>query len=71
MAQMPAGEIQMVTAKRIPQNQMTSECWIVQLSDVQTCDTCEFIDTDECGGQDIRSTGKNEKGFKVPLGEGL
>ena len=57
--------------KKIPQSDLTAECWIVQFSGLETCDTCQFVNTDECGGKEIRETGKNEKGFKVPLGEPL
>jgi len=55
--------------RTVKQNQLTSECWIVQFTGLQECDTCEFADTIECGGQNIRKTGKKENGLAVPLGE--
>jgi len=58
-------------ARSIPQSELTSECWLVQMSGLDRCFKCEFVDTDECGGKDIRKYGWNEKGFKVPLGEEL
>jgi len=58
-------------ARSIPQSELTAECWLVQMSGLDRCKLCEFVDTEECGGADIRKTGKNEKGYKVPLGEPL
>lgn len=51
--------------KHIPQSALSSECWGVQLWGTLQCNECEFRDTKDCGGQQIRTTGKNEKGFKV------
>jgi hypothetical protein len=36
---------------------------------LEACKTCEVKDTDECGGIEIRKTGKNEKGFLTPLND--
>jgi len=55
--------------RSIPQSELTAECWLVQMAGLERCETCEFAGTDECGGLDIRTTGKNQKGFEVPLGE--
>jgi hypothetical protein len=46
---------------------LTSECWTVQFSGLSACETCEFRCTEDCGGQNIRITGKNKNGYKVPL----
>lgn len=54
--------------RSIPQNQMTSECWMVQMHGLEECEKCELKDTNECGGENIRKTGKNSKGHPVPLG---
>lgn len=35
-------------------SKLTSDCWIVQLDGLRACDNCEFVDTDECGGKNIR-----------------
>jgi len=59
------------TGRSIPQAELTAECWLVQMAGLERCETCEFVDTEECGGVDIRKTGKNEKGHKVPLGDSL
>ena len=54
---------------KVPQYKLSSECWPVQLWGTNTCESCEFKDSDECGGLKIRKTGKNEKGYVVPLDE--
>jgi len=59
------------STRSISQSELSAECWLVQMSGLDRCLKCEFADTDECGGKDIRKTGKNEKGFKVPLGKSL
>lgn len=59
----------MASFKTIKQNELTGECWFVQVWGTEKCKTCEFRDSEDCGGQEIRKTGKNEKGHKVPLGE--
>jgi positive regulator of sigma E activity len=52
----------------VRQSQMTAECWLIQFQGKKACDECEARDTGDCGGENIRKTGKNEKGFSVPLG---
>ena len=56
-------------AKTINQNEMTAECWGVQFDGLAACERCEYKDTPDCGGQEIRKTGKNSKGFSLPLGQ--
>jgi hypothetical protein len=56
-------------ARIIPQKDLTGECWGIQMQGMSACKTCEFRDTDECGGKKIRDTRKNEKGIRVPLGK--
>lgn len=53
--------------KTMQQHKLTSECCDVQIWGLKECNTCEAKNTDDCGGQKIRKTGKNEKGWKVPL----
>jgi hypothetical protein len=48
---------------------LTPECWGVQIWGLRHCDECEFKDTEECGGKEIRETGRNRKGISVPIGE--
>ena len=56
------------TVRKVAQNEMTAECWGVQLIGLEECMKCQFKNTKDCGGKKIRKTGKNEKGFKIPLG---
>ena len=65
------GKVVETDVTNVNQNEMTSECWIVQFGGLAACDTCEFVDTDECGGEEIRKLAKNEKGFSVPLENSL
>ena len=55
----------------INQANLTAECWDVQFDGLKACETCEFKNTSECGGQRIRETGKNNKGLNVPIGNTL
>lgn len=51
----------------INQEHLSSECWMIQFNGRQACKDCDLADTGECGGQKIRTTGVNEKGFSVPV----
>jgi len=51
--------------KRVKQANLTGECWMVQIWGTQYCLTCPYKDTKECGGPQIRQTGKNEKGIEI------
>jgi len=53
--------------KTIHQANLTAECWLVQIWGLEECNTCEFKDTPDCGGQQIWKTGKNEKNLSVPI----
>lgn len=64
---MEAGQLVETNARMIPQGKLTPECWLIQMRGFEACDDCEFRDTDECGGQHIRRTGRNAAGYKVPL----
>lgn len=55
--------------RRIPQSKLTSECWLVQFRGFEACKDCEVKGTPDCGGKSIIKTGKNEKGFVVPINE--
>ena len=52
----------------IPQNQMTGECWSVQMGGLEACEKCTYKDTEDCGGENIRKIGKNRGGYVVPIG---
>lgn len=53
--------------KTINQSHLTSECWLVQFWGLSQCETCEAKDTPDCGGQQIRQSGKNENGYPIPV----
>jgi hypothetical protein len=42
---------------------------MIQFEGLGACKKCDVRGTSECGGKRIRKTGKNELGFKVPLGD--
>ena len=44
----------LTNVKYMKQSELTSECWSIQMWGIEKCDSCEFLNTDECGGQDIR-----------------
>jgi len=54
-------------AKSVNQADLTSECWSVQIWGMDYCWGCEFRDTQDCGGIEIRKTGKNQRGKFVPI----
>lgn len=58
----------MTVIRVIPQAHLTAECWIVQMEGPAACVSCEARDTRDCGGQEIRRTGQNSRGYPVPLG---
>lgn len=73
-ASIEGGQLVKKNVRLVPQDQMTAECWFVQAWGLDYCKTCEYYGTEkkphrECGGKNIRKTGKNEKGFSVPLGK--
>jgi hypothetical protein len=51
----------------INQKHMTSECWMIQFKGLSVCKDCEFKNTRECSGRGVVLSGKNKKGYKVPL----
>ena len=56
-----------VTESRdIEQDKLTSECWLVQFKGLSICKTCSTT-KEECGGKRIKNTGKNSKGYTVPI----
>ena len=52
----------------VNQKELSEECWMVQAFGLEYCETCEYKDTEDCGGKRIRETLKNRKGFQIPLG---
>lgn len=55
------------TIRTVPQDKMTSECWLIQFNGLKACESCEVKGKKSCGGKNIVKTGKNEKGHTVPL----
>ncbi|MBN1952800.1 MAG: hypothetical protein JW801_16475 [Bacteroidales bacterium] len=54
--------------RRIDTSLLTSdECWAVQISGLQHCESCKFVGLTACMGQNIRKTGKNNKGVVVGI----
>ena len=53
--------------RTVNQGNLTGECWLVQIWGIERCKTCEFHNTTECGGKNIRQTGKNKKNLEVPV----
>ena len=51
----------------IHQSNLTSECWSVQIWGPDYCETCQYLNSTDCGGQRIRQSGFNEKQKKVPI----
>lgn len=52
-----------VKEKVISQARLTSDCWMVQFWGLSACQKCEFLGTDECGGEEIR---RKIKGGEFP-----
>lgn len=49
--------------KIIKSSELTSECWMIQIDGLDACKNCEFLNTDECGGQNIRKRLLKENGL--------
>ena len=62
------GALKEAKATSISQQDLTAECWGVQAWGLEKCKTCEYADTENCGGVEIRKSGMNSKGIKVPIG---
>ena len=46
---------------------LTDECWMIQFEGLSACKNCAAKGTRKCSGKGIILSGKNKKGFKVPL----
>ena len=53
--------------RTVKQSNLTGECMMVQVWGIEHCKTCEYRNSSECGGKNIRQTGKNEKDLEVPV----
>lgn len=59
--------LQDIEVAEVPQGKLSSECWTVQFRGLVACDTCEYVNTKDCGGKRIRKIGKNCLGHVVPV----
>lgn len=57
----PASPEPVAEVKRVKQREMSGECMQVQIWGTSTCLSCEYKDTPDCGGVEIRKTGQNSK----------
>jgi len=48
------GKPTVLLSKEVDMRQLTSECLGIQFTGLEYCKTCEFLNTDECGGKRIR-----------------
>ena len=44
------GSIKITKSVEIDQNKLTADCWLIQFNGLSACNTCEFKNTEECGG---------------------
>ena len=57
----------MVQIKTIHQNNLSSECLLIQVWGPAACLECKSQNKSSCGGKKIRLTMKNEKELSVPV----
>ena len=43
-----------IDIKTMKSSDLTSECWLIQMFGIKSCETCEVLNMDECGGKEIR-----------------
>lgn len=55
----------------IKQEDLTSECWSIQFEGLKACQCCEYKNSSNCGGKDIRKKLMNKKGIKITATEGI
>ena len=44
------GKIIIDATKQVGQTTLTGDCFMIQINGLDECKSCEFKDTDECGG---------------------
>ena len=52
-------------ARTVRQDNLSSECWTIQMFGLDACKTCKFKGKRDCGGKNIIRTLKNNKGIKI------
>ena len=59
---------EMLTSTEIARlERLTKECHDIQLWGKKVCKDCLLKNNRRCGGKQIKKTGKNSKGFVVPV----
>lgn len=53
-AQLVDGQLVITHSITKKSSELTSECWQIQFKGLHACQSCELLDTDECGGIRIR-----------------
>ena len=48
------GKLVITESKKIDQGKLTSECWLIQFSGLEACKNCEYLNTKDCDGKNIR-----------------
>lgn len=44
------GELKFSNEIEVDQSTLNSDCWLIQIKGLAACKTCEFENTDDCGG---------------------
>ena len=47
------GELKFKDEIEINQNELTSDCWLIQIRGLKACEECNLKNTEDCGGQEI------------------
>ena len=47
------GELVPTFTKVVNQAELTADCWMIQFQGLGACESCEFLDTPDCGGKGI------------------
>jgi hypothetical protein len=55
-AKIENSQVVITESKQINQSKLTSDCWLIQFNGLSACESCEFLNTNECGGKAIRKT---------------
>lgn len=55
-AKIDNGKLIIAESKVINQSELTADCWLIQFDGLKACNDCEFLDTEDCGGINIRKS---------------
>lgn len=53
-ANLKDGAINFTHTKVINHAELTGECWSIQFWGLSACESCQYLDTNQCGGKRIR-----------------